>query len=86
VLSPARLAGAAGPGWLAVGDGAVRFRVELEGAGCAVPPDASPLHRVTAAAICRLSLEARQGAPIETVIPHYLRQPDAVIARQPPAP
>ena len=36
------------PGTLAVGDGAVRFREELERAGVAVPADGSRAHRVSA--------------------------------------
>jgi tRNA threonylcarbamoyladenosine biosynthesis protein TsaB len=71
----------AGRGWIAVGDGALRFRAELEGAGCLVSPDGSPQHRVSAGAICRLSLEARDGASLELIVPDYLRPPDAVKTR-----
>src|SRR5204862_344883 len=39
---------------LAVGDGAVRFRAELERAGVAVPADGSRAHRVSALMVCRL--------------------------------
>jgi len=66
---------------LAVGDGAVRFRGNLQGAGVAVPADSSPLHRVDAAVICRLASRARTLDP-EAVVPRYLRQPDAEIARR----
>ena len=51
---PERLAElrALAPGaWLAAGDGAVRFRAELEAAGVAVAADDSPVHRVGAAAL-----------------------------------
>ena len=48
--------------WLAVGDGAVRFRDRLEPAA-EVPADASPLHRVSALAVCRLAREARARRP-----------------------
>jgi tRNA threonylcarbamoyladenosine biosynthesis protein TsaB len=60
----------------AVGDGAVRFRPELEGAGVAVPLDGSPLHRITAAPLCRLGAA---GAPTERdhLLPDYRREPDA---------
>lgn len=85
-LGPAELAAVAPRGWRAVGDGAVRFRGELERAGCLVPPDSSPEHRVSAAAICRLSLEVGETAALDTVTPRYLRPPDAVIARHPTAP
>ncbi|MGH2839783.1 MAG: tRNA (adenosine(37)-N6)-threonylcarbamoyltransferase complex dimerization subunit type 1 TsaB, partial [Solirubrobacteraceae bacterium] len=80
-VAPDRLAAVAGSGWFAVGDGAVRFRTDLEGAGCVVPPDDSPQHRVSAGTICRLSLEAREGTPLELIVPNYLRPPDAVKTR-----
>ncbi|HEY4996987.1 MAG TPA: tRNA (adenosine(37)-N6)-threonylcarbamoyltransferase complex dimerization subunit type 1 TsaB [Solirubrobacteraceae bacterium] len=64
--------------WLAVGDGAVRFRSQLEQAGAEVPPEESPLHRVSAAAICSL---ARTGAPVVgPLLPDYRRRPDAELA------
>jgi tRNA threonylcarbamoyladenosine biosynthesis protein TsaB len=75
---------AAGEPWLAVGDGALRFRSDLEDAGCLVAPDRSPLHGVAAAMICRLALGARQATARDLVVPDYLRPPDA--ARPTPAP
>jgi tRNA threonylcarbamoyladenosine biosynthesis protein TsaB len=83
-LAPQELAGAgaaADPSrkWRAVGDGAVRFRAELEAAGIAVAADDSPLHRVDAGVLCELALAAPHGAP-ETVLPDYRRRPDAEIA------
>jgi len=61
---------------LAVGDGAVRFRTQLEGAGAAVPADDSPAHRLAAEHVCRLG--ARGGvADRDAVLPDYLREPDA---------
>ncbi len=78
-LGPGPLAAAAAalpPGALAVGDGALRFRLELEQAGAEVPPDASPWHRVTAAAVCRLGAAADTVA-FDAVAPDYLRAPDA---------
>lgn len=64
---------------LAVGDGAVRFRMALESAGVAVPADESPLHRVSARQICRIAAELE---PIgrDELLPDYLRKPDAEIA------
>jgi len=62
---------------LAAGDGALRFRAELEAGGIAVAPADSPFHVVRGASICRLALGA-PGAPPEQVIPQYLREPDAV--------
>ena len=44
--------------WLAVGDGALRFRAQLELAGIAVPGDSSPLQRVSAAVVCELAVNA----------------------------
>jgi tRNA threonylcarbamoyladenosine biosynthesis protein TsaB len=79
-LAPAALAErlrAGGGSWLAVGDGAIRFRPELEGAGCLVAPDGSPLHGVSAATICRLALEAPHTTARDLVVPDYLRPPDA---------
>jgi tRNA threonylcarbamoyladenosine biosynthesis protein TsaB len=61
---------------LAVGDGAVAFRAEIEAAGAVVPDDASPLHRVRAEWICRLGARAGRADPA-TVLPDYLRPPDA---------
>jgi tRNA threonylcarbamoyladenosine biosynthesis protein TsaB len=62
---------------LAVGDGAVRYRADLEAAGVEVPPGDHPLHRISALPVCRLGAA---GEPIdrEALLPHYLREPDAV--------
>lgn len=71
--------------WLAVGDGALRFRPDLEGAGCVVPPDGSPQHRVSARAVCRLGSAAGEETARDLVIPDYLRRPDAVRASPKPS-
>jgi len=79
VCTPEQLAALAArraAGAQAVGDGALRFRELLEGAGVEVAPAASALHRVSAAAICRL---VRGGSATEAV-PAYLRAPDAELA------
>lgn len=65
--------------WLAVGDGALRFREYLQTSAVAVPTDASPLHRVDAGMLCELALSATAGTP-EAVLPDYRRRPDAEIA------
>jgi tRNA threonylcarbamoyladenosine biosynthesis protein TsaB len=65
--------------WVAVGDGAVRFRAHLEDLGITVPDALSPLHRVAAEDLCALALVAPSGAP-EAVLPDYRRRPDAEIA------
>ncbi len=82
------LLGHQGPGsvlehhdWLAVGDGAIRFRAHFEGCGIEVPPDSSPLHRIRGADICELALDAESDRT-KTVLPDYLRRPDAEIALQ----
>jgi len=62
---------------LAVGDGAVRFRAELERAGVAVPSDGSRAHRVSAQMICRLG-RAREPVDRDALLPDYRREPDAV--------
>jgi len=86
VLTPAALGEVAGQrasnGVTAVGDGAVKFRSELEQAGARVPADDSPLHRVSAIYHCRLALDA-QPTTTGVVEPDYLRQPDAELARRP---
>jgi tRNA threonylcarbamoyladenosine biosynthesis protein TsaB len=67
--------------WLAVGDGAIAFRDQLEPAAIAVPADGHPSHRVSAVAICRL---ASTTAPIarDALVPDYVRLPDAEETRR----
>jgi tRNA threonylcarbamoyladenosine biosynthesis protein TsaB len=64
---------------LAVGDGAVRFRSQLPALGISVPPDSSPLHLVSAGAVCALALRA-PAASLDLLVPDYRRQPDAELA------
>jgi tRNA threonylcarbamoyladenosine biosynthesis protein TsaB len=70
---------------MAVGDGAVRFRAELESAGARVPADDDERHAVRGLHVCRLAARVAPSAP-EAVVPDYLRQPDAVpqTPRRPP--
>jgi len=72
-------AGLTGERPLAVGDGAVLYRCAFEGAGVQVPDDGSPLHRISASALCELGQRAVLGG--DPVLPDYLRRPDAAIAR-----
>jgi tRNA threonylcarbamoyladenosine biosynthesis protein TsaB len=65
--------------WLAVGDGAMRFREQLDAAGAYTPPDSSTLHRISAAAICELGARAT-AAGIDALVPDYCRRPDAELA------
>ena len=64
--------------WLAVGDGAVRYREALEWAGARVPDDDSSLHRVSGAALCRLA-ETAPPADRDSLLPDYVRRPDAEV-------
>lgn len=70
-LGAGRLAGA-----LAAGDGAVRFREQLERAGAAVPDDRSPAHRLSALQVCRLGA-AGDVTERDRLVPDYRREPDA---------
>jgi tRNA threonylcarbamoyladenosine biosynthesis protein TsaB len=84
-LPPAQIAallaeaGLAEVGPVGVGDGAVRYRAELEAAGVSVPPDSSPEHLLRGAAICELGLIATVVG-YSDVLPDYLRRPDAELA------
>jgi len=66
--------------WRAAGDGAVRFRAELEAVGVTVAPDGADLHRVGAGPLCRLAAEA-PPVPRDGLVPEYVRAPDAVPRR-----
>ena len=60
---------------LAAGDGALRFRRELEVGAVEVLPDSSVAHRLSARHVCLLS--STSSATAARVEPVYLRQPDA---------
>jgi tRNA threonylcarbamoyladenosine biosynthesis protein TsaB len=80
VVDQAERAGAeSGERWLAIGDGAVRFRDELESAGITVPADSSPRHLVEGATVCELGARVPAAVSREQVVPDYLRRPDAEI-------
>jgi tRNA threonylcarbamoyladenosine biosynthesis protein TsaB len=92
LLRPEELAGAveltasSAPGaarCVAVGDGAVRYRAELERAGALVPSDDAPTHRISGAAVCRLGSLAAPALSLEEVVPLYMREADADRAREP---
>ena len=61
-----------------VGDGAVRYREVLTGLG-RIPPDDSPLHRVTAAGHV-VSADLTPVGP-EDLVPIYVREPDAEVRK-----
>jgi tRNA threonylcarbamoyladenosine biosynthesis protein TsaB len=67
--------------WRAVGDGAVRFRGQLQDADVTVPPNSSPLHLLSGQAICALGASgaAVAVAEREAILPDYCRRPDAEI-------
>jgi tRNA threonylcarbamoyladenosine biosynthesis protein TsaB len=66
--------------WLAVGDGAVRYREQLQAAGVAVPPVGSGLHLLDAGAICAAGARAPQAHEPQEIVPDYHRRPDAELA------
>lgn len=70
-----RLAGLPEPP-VGAGDGALRFRRDLEDAGVEVLPGEEPAHRLSAVQVCRLAEGTAPAAP-EEVRPIYLRPPDA---------
>ena len=77
-------AGAGPRRWLAVGDGAVRYRRHLESAGVSVPADESPLHLVQGGTVCELGARALAASASEQVVPDYRRLADARMARATP--
>jgi tRNA threonylcarbamoyladenosine biosynthesis protein TsaB len=62
---------------IAIGDGAILYREELESAGFTVAADGSRDHLITGAALLALTTS---GEPVETdsLVPDYVRVPDAV--------
>ena len=77
-------AGAGRRRWLAVGDGAVRYRRHLEAADVSVPADESPLHLVQGGTVCELGARGRAASAYEQVVPDYRRLADARMARATP--
>jgi len=65
---------------LAVGDGAIRFREQLEAAGAVVAPDDAEAHLLRAVNVCRLGAKASPGDR-DGLLPFYAREPDAVPRR-----
>jgi tRNA threonylcarbamoyladenosine biosynthesis protein TsaB len=63
---------------LVVGDGAVRYRGSLQRLGY-VPPDHSPLHRVTA--VGHMMSADLSPVAAEELVPIYVREPDAEVRR-----
>lgn len=65
---------------LAIGDGAVKFRVVLQRSDAVIPDDGSPLHRVSAVAHVERARVLSASDPA-VVLPQYIRLPDAELAR-----
>jgi tRNA threonylcarbamoyladenosine biosynthesis protein TsaB len=80
VIALAEEQGAGTGRWLAAGDGAVRYRDQLETVAVTVPDDSSRLHLVNAATICELGRKGRPATAYEQILPDYRRRPDAEIA------
>jgi tRNA threonylcarbamoyladenosine biosynthesis protein TsaB len=66
-------------GCVAIGDGALCYRAELERAGALVPPDGAAAHLIDAAIVCEIGARA-PGAGVAEVAPDYRREADAAIA------
>lgn len=66
---------------LAAGDGALRFRADLEHAGAEVLPEDRAAHRLAARHVCRAAVEMKPSKPHQ-VTPIYLRPPDAEAWRE----
>ena len=81
-IAPSDLAARIEPGATAVGDGAVRYREELERAGALVAVDESPRHRVSALQVCILGADAEPDER-DALLPDYRREPDASPPRLP---
>jgi len=75
-VRPEELSVEGGP--FVVGDGAVRYREDLSRLG-RIPPDGSPLHRVSAGGHV-ISADLTPVSP-EELVPIYIREPDAEVRR-----
>ncbi len=82
VCSPEGLASALGgelENALAAGEGAVRFRSEIEAGGIDVLADEDPANRLSARQICLLGarIDTDGSPPPDELTPNYMRRPDA---------
>ena len=65
---------------LAIGDGAVEFRLQLERSGAAIPGAHAELHRVTAVGHIHFA-KRLEASSADRILPDYLRPPDAKPSR-----
>jgi len=82
VAAPGEVVAALGgdlEGAIAAGEGAVRFRSEIEAEGLVIPADDDPAHRLSARQVCRLAAKMGPGSAHfpAGVTPKYMRRPDA---------
>ncbi len=80
VIEQAQREGARPRRWLAVGDGALRYPAAIEALDIPSALADSPLHLVSAAAICELAAHATPATAVEEIVPDYRRRPDAELA------
>jgi tRNA threonylcarbamoyladenosine biosynthesis protein TsaB len=80
VIALAEEHGSGAGGWLAIGDGAIRYRGEIEALPLMIPADSSSVHLLDAGTICELGLGASPVGPDEQLLPDYRRRPDAELA------
>jgi tRNA threonylcarbamoyladenosine biosynthesis protein TsaB len=66
---------------LAVGDGSIRFRSQLEAIGVEVPGETEAVHSLAAEHVARLAITLEPTQP-EAIEPIYLRRPDAELWRE----
>ena len=78
-VGPEELSGLSGGEPLLVGDGATRYREVLRSIGY-IPPDDSPLHRVTA--VGHVLAADLSVVAAEDLVPLYVREPDAEVRRE----
>lgn len=67
------------PGTACIGDGAVRYRAELEALGLHVPPDDAREHVAHASLHARLALARDDFRDADLLEPIYVRAPDAKV-------
>jgi tRNA threonylcarbamoyladenosine biosynthesis protein TsaB len=67
---------------LAIGPGAIEFRLQLERSGAVVPADDSMLHSISSLNHCLLAAAPHVADGAGEILPEYLRLPDAELTRR----